>query len=37
MASNKAVLVENSILKLYYLQFRNIGISTFLKENFQLV
>ena len=28
MASNEAVLVENAISKLYYLQFITIGIST---------
>jgi len=37
MASNDAVLVENTVSKLYYLQFITIGISTFLNEHFQLV
>jgi len=37
MASNEAVLVENAVSKLYYPQFKNIEISTFLNEHFQLV
>ena len=34
MASNKAVLVENAVSKLYFII---LGISTFLNEHFQLV
>ena len=37
MASNEAVLVENSVSKLYYLQFITIKISTFIDEHLQLV
>ena len=36
-ASNEDVLVENAVSKLCYLQFITIGISTFLREYFQLV
>jgi len=34
MASTEAVLVENAVSKLYYLQFISIGISTFLSKHF---
>ena len=37
MASNKAVLVENTVSKLHYLQFITMGISTSLDEHFQQV
>jgi len=37
MASNEAVLVENTVPNLYYLHFLTIGIGTFLNELFQLV
>jgi len=37
MAPNETVLVENAVLKLYYLQFIILGNSTFLNEHFQLV
>jgi len=37
MAPNEAVLVENAVTKLYYLQFITIGISTYLNEHFHLV
>jgi len=36
IASNE-VVVENTVSKLYYLQFITIGISTVLNEHFQLV
>jgi len=36
MALNEAVLVKNTVSKLYYLQFITIGISTFLNKHFQL-
>ena len=37
MASNEAVLDENAVSKLHYLQFISIGISTPLNDHFQLV
>jgi len=37
MAPNEAVLVENAVSKLYYLQYITIGIDTFLNEHIQLV
>jgi len=37
MASNRPVLVESAVSKLYYLHFVSIGIGTFLNEHFQLV
>jgi len=37
MASNEAVLVENAVSKLHYLQFITTGIIIFLSEHFQQV